>query len=84
MKQFLYWIMPIFILSCASGGMYKSQPCDRLQGQARNDCLRYLPEYSRNAEKKEAGIYLLTQERYERTLEAIDNATEKMIDVLFY
>jgi len=84
MKRFLYWIIPIFIVACTSGGMYQSQPCDSLQGQARNDCMRYLPAYSRSAEKKEAGKWLPTQEGYERALEAIDNATERMIDVLFY
>jgi hypothetical protein len=75
----------MFVLSCASGGMYKSRPCDNLHGSARDDCLRYLPASSRGAqEEKDDSKYLLTQEGFERTLQTIDDATESMIDAVSY
>lgn len=84
MKRILFWIMPIFLLSCASGGMYKSAPCDDLQGQALNECLRYLPSDSRTAEKKDNRQHFPTQDRFERRLQAIDEVTDGLINSLFY
>ncbi len=84
MKCTLCWIISIVLLSCASGGMYQSEPCDNLPEEARDECLKYLPATGRSAEKKGIPRYLPTQERYEQALQAIDRFTDGVIDYLFY
>ena len=81
---FLGSISLFLLLSCASNGMYKSDPCDNLQGPARAACLRYQPSNRQTAAKKDDGKYLPDQEQFEKTLQKIDDGTNWLINHLFY
>ena len=84
MKKFVILIALTVLWACSSNGLYKSGPCDNLQGQAKAECLQYLPSYSQPIEAKAGKKYLPTHEGYDASFQIIDDFTEGVINYLFY
>jgi hypothetical protein len=84
MKNLVIWLVLTVLCACASNGLYKSGPCDSLQGPARAECLQYLPSYSQPTEAKTGKKYLPTNEGYDASLQIIDDFTDGVINYLFY
>ena len=83
-RFFILWIVLTALWACSSTGLYKSEPCDNLQGQAKVECLQYLPSYSQPIEARTGKKYLPTIENYDASLQKIDDFTESVINYLFY